>query len=95
MFGAVLLVCYKDVELSTVVMYYTIQHFLQKCLIDVVHHYSYPSARFDENYTSVQFVETILWLSLMELYVFFKLMVKMCVYTNGLLNTIMIALTAF
>ena len=33
---------------------------LQKCLIDVVHHYSYPSVQFDENYTSVQFVETIL-----------------------------------
>ena len=39
---------------------------LQKCLIDVVHHYPYPSAQFDENYTSVQFVETILWLNLMN-----------------------------
>ena len=43
---------------------------LQKCLIDVVNHYSYPSVQFDENYTSVQFVETILWLNLMKLYVF-------------------------
>ena len=43
--------------MNKVVMYYTI---LQKCLIDVVHHYSYPSVQFDENYTSVQFVETIL-----------------------------------
>ena len=43
---------------------------LQKCLIDVAHHYSYSSAQFDENYTSVQFVETILWLNLMKLYVF-------------------------
>ena len=33
----------------------------------------------DENYTLVQFVETIIWFNLMKLYMFFKLMAKMCV----------------
>ena len=45
-------------------------HYRAKCPIDVVHRYSYPLAQFDENYTSIQFVETILWLNLMKLYVF-------------------------
>ena len=60
-------------------MWDTIRHFCKKCLIDVVHHYSYPSAQFDENYTLVQFVETILWVNWM---------VKVRVYTTGLLNSI-------
>ena len=39
-------------------MYYTPGHFLQKSATGcLVHHYSYPSAQFDGNYTLDQFVE--------------------------------------
>ena len=44
-------------------------HYTALCRIDVVHYYCYSSALFDEKYTSVQFVETILWLNLTKLYV--------------------------
>ena len=49
----------KKKSISSNVLHY--MAFLQKCLIDVVHHYFYPL---------VQFVETILWFNLMKLYVF-------------------------
>ena len=39
----------RRIRVSSNVLHYTA--LLQKCLIDVVHHYSYPSAQFDENYT--------------------------------------------
>ena len=40
-----------------VVMYYTPGHFCKSATGCVVHHYSYPSVQFDENYTLAQLDE--------------------------------------
>ena len=48
---------FRTLKKSSNVLHYTA--LLQKCLIDVVHHYSYPSVQFVENYTLAQFDETI------------------------------------
>ena len=48
---------WQKIHTSSNVLHYTALS--QKCIIDVVHYYSYPSALFYENYTLAQFYSYI------------------------------------